>query len=134
MTPFLRPAALLALLACTACGSVPSRDFEFDAIDVGENPLRCLVVVNDDWVGAEQKNQFVNVAGDDVLTLKIEFRTSEVEVIMAPVQVNNGKVTKVPRSRKEAREFSGFMDDSRKLLFTDPKRVLFILPRKPANS
>ncbi len=134
MTPVQRPLSLLVLLACTACGSIPSRQFEFDAIDVGENPRPCLVVVNDDWVTAAEKNQFVNLAGDDSLSLTIEFRSSEVEVIMAPILTEGGKPTRVPKSRKEARDYSNFMDEPRKLQFNDPRRVLFILPKKSAGS
>jgi hypothetical protein len=124
--------SLTALLA-TACGSVPKRSFQFDAIDVEETPRPCLVVVNDDWIGAAERNQVVNVAGDDALAVELEFRSSEVEVTMAPVLVEGGKVQRMPKSRKEARDYSGFMEETRRLMFTDPDRQLFILPRKGAG-
>lgn len=130
MKRFRRASSLSLLLATAACGSIPTKTFDFDAIDVGENPRPCLVVVGDDWVAAAEKNQFVNVEGDDQLTLTLPFASSEVEVTMAPVLVESGKVTRVPKSRKEARDYSGFMDESRRLILTDPRRQLFILPRK----
>lgn len=123
---------LLALL--TACGGIPTQKFEFDAIDASENPRPCLVVVNDDWVGAAEKNQFVNVAGDDSLTLELVFQSAEVEVTMAPVLVEGGAVARVPKSRKEARDYTGFMDETRRLMLRDPKRQLFILPRRTGSS
>jgi hypothetical protein len=134
MNSLLRPLSLSALLGFTACGSIPSREFEFDAIDVSENPRPCLVVLNDDWTAAAEKNQYVNLAGDDALVLKIEFpKTPEVEVTMAPIQVADGKPTRVPKSRKEARDYSGFVEEVRKVQLTDPRRVFFILPKKSGN-
>ena len=126
--------SLPALLTLCSCGSVPTQRFEFDAIDTGETPRPCLVVVNDDWVGAAEKNQFVNVAADDTLALELQFNSSEVEITVAPVLVEAGKVSRVPKSRKEARDYSGFMDETRRLMLRDPKRQLFILPRKSGNS
>ncbi len=120
--------SVLALL--TACGGVPKQRFVFDAIDVSENARPCLVVVNDDWAGAVESNHFVNVADDDELALDIEFPTAEVVVTMAPVLVENGKVTKAPKSRKEARDYSGFLEELRKVRMRDPQRQLFILPKK----
>lgn len=125
----IRTFAPLLLLAVAACGSIPAREFEFDAIDVGEKPLTCLVVVNDDWVGAAEKKQFVNLDGHSPLVMKIEFPSSEVEVTMAPVGTEGGKVTRVPKSRSEARDYSGFQDESRRLRLGFPRRMLFILPR-----
>lgn len=131
MNSLLRTSSLSALLCLTACGSIPSREFEFDAIDVSENPRPCLVVLNDDWASAADKNQFVNVTDDNSLVLKIEFpKAPEVEVTMAPIQVADGKPTRVPKSRKEARDYSGFVDEVRKVQLTDPRRVFFILPKK----
>ncbi len=129
MTRSLRLCAPLLALAAAACGSIPTREFEFDAIDVGERPLTCLVVVNDDWVGAAEKNQFVNVDGHNPLVMKVEFPSSEVEVTMAPVGTDSGKVTRVPKSRSEARSYSGFVDESRRLKMGFPRKMLFILPR-----
>jgi hypothetical protein len=126
--------SLPALLTLCACGSVPTQRFEFDAIDTGETPRPCLVVVDDDWVGAAEKNQFVNVAADDTLALELQFNSAEVEITVAPVLVEAGKVSRVPKSRKEARDYSGFMDETRRLMLRDPKRQLFILPRKSGNS
>lgn len=125
---------LSALALAAACSSVPTRAFEFDAIDAGETPRPCLIVVNDDWVAAAEKNQFVNVGADDTLVLQIAFPTSEVEVTVAPVLVESGKVTRVPKSRKEARDYSGFSDDTRRLRVTDPRKQLFILVRKSAGT
>ena len=119
----------VVLLVVTACSGVPKKKFEFDAIDADDNPRPCLVVINDDFPSAEQNNQFVNVGGDDVLELELEFASREINVTMAPVRVNNGKVTKVPRSARESWE-AGFTDERRLVRIDDPKRVLFILQRK----
>ncbi len=125
----------LPVLALTAaCGSIPTRTFEFAAIDTAENPRPCLIVVNDDWVGAAERNQFVNVADNGALRLEVAFPVAEVEVTAAPVLVESGKITRVPKSRKEAVDYSGFMDDQRKLRATDHPRVLFILRRKGGST
>jgi hypothetical protein len=129
-----RALCLSALCAMTACSSIPKKTFEFDAIDTAEQPRPCLVVVNDDWVGAAEKNQFVNVEADNTLRLDIPFPAAEIEVTVAPVLVEGGKVTRVPKTRKEARDYSGFMDDTRRLRLLDPARQLFILARKSGSS
>jgi len=134
MTSLRRFLSLSVLAFAAACGSVPTKTFEFDAIDAGETARPCLVVVNDDWATAAEKNYYVNVGGDDTLNLEISFPVSEVEVTIAPVLVESGKVTRVPKSRKEAREYTGFTDDTRRLRLTDPRRQLFILVRKSAGS
>lgn len=126
--------SLPALLLLCSCGSIPTQRFEFDVIDAGETPRPCLIVVNDDWVGAAEKNQFVNVATDDTLTIEIPFASAEVEITVAPVLIEGGKVARSPKSRKEARDYSGFMDETRRLMLRDPRRQLFILPRKSTNS
>lgn len=128
----LRTSSLLALLCLTACGSIPTREFEFDAIDVNENARPCLVVINDDWARAAERDQYVNLTDDNSLVLTIEFpKAPEVEVTMAPILVADGKVQRVPKSRREARDFSGFVEEVRKVQLTDPRRVFFILPKKP---
>jgi hypothetical protein len=134
MNPTRRILSLSALAFATACSGVPTKTFEFDAIDAGETARPCLIVVNDDWVAAAEKNHFVNVDGDNTLALEIPFVSSEVEVTVAPVLVESGKVTRVPKSRKEARDYTGFTDDTRRLRFTDTRRQLFILMRKSAGS
>jgi hypothetical protein len=134
MYPTRRLLALSLLTLTAACGSIPTRTFEFAAIDTSENPRPCLIVVNDDWVGAAERNQFVNVADANTLKLEIAFPVAEVEVTAAPVLVESGKITRVPKSRKEAVDYSGFVDEQRKLRSTDPRRVLFILRRKGGSS
>ena len=129
-----RAAACSAALALAACGSVPQKQFVFDAIDVEEKARPCLIVVDDDWIGAAERNQVVNVSGDDSLPLTLEFRSSEVEITVAPILVEGGTVQRMPKSRKEAREYSGFMDETRRLMLNDPQKQLFILPRKSAGS
>jgi hypothetical protein len=134
MNPTRRFLSLMVLAFAAACSSVPTKTFEFDVIDAGETPRPCLIVVNDDWVTAAEKSYYVNVGGDDTLMLEVPFPTSEVEVTVAPVLVESGKVTRVPKSRKEARDYTGFTDDTRRLRLTDPRRQLFILMRKSAGS
>ncbi len=134
MSPTRRLLSLSLLGATAACGSIPTKSFEFDAIDAGESPRPCLIVVNDDWVTAAEKNHFVNVDDDNALVIEMPFPTAEVEVTLAPVLVESGKVTRVPKSRKEARDYSGFADDTRRLRLTDPRRQLFIVQRKSGGS
>ena len=131
----LRRALSLSLLAATAaCGGIPSKKFEFRTIDSGESPRPCLIVVNDDWATAAEKNQFTNIDGNTPIALDIPFSSAEVEITVAPVLVESGKVARVPKSRKEARDYSGFMDDVRRLRLTDPRVQLFILMRKSSGT
>jgi hypothetical protein len=88
-----------------------------------------MIIVNDDWQTAKDKGQVVNVAGDDVLPLEIEFRTSEVEITVAPLVVEGNTIVRWPTSRKEAMDLSSFKDDTRRLRLTDPPRHMFILMR-----
>lgn len=134
MSPLHRLLSLASLLGLCACGSIPTREFEFRAIDTADAPHPCMIVVNDDWETAAQKEQFVNLDGNRPLRLSIPFSSAEIEVTMAPVRVENGKVTRIPKSRKEARDFSNFMDDVRRLRLTDPTVHLFILVRKTGGS
>lgn len=134
MTISRRHLSLPLLAALTACGSIPKKQFEFRAIDTADAPHPCMIVVNDDWAAAAEKNQFVNLEGNTPLVLEIPFPTAEVEVTVAPVRVESGKVTRVPKSRKEARDYSNFMDDVRRLRLGDPRVHLFILVRKSGGS
>lgn len=115
-----------------ACGSVPTRTFQIDAIDVDEKPVPCLVVIGDDWSGAAEHNQLVNVAGDDTLALTVAFARPEVDIIVAAVPVDpaTGKPRKFPKSRTESTDATGFLADARRIRLTDPERNLFILRRK----
>jgi hypothetical protein len=122
--------SLLALAGCvvaTACGSVPTQRFTFDAIDVEEQPQPALVVVEDDWVKAWDENHVVNVAGDDMLTIDLPFPTAKVQVMLVPLKVANGKATSKPLSRTDAVESSGMTVEIRELFLRDPQRQLFIL-------
>lgn len=132
MKPF-RLLSLALLPAFAACGAIPTKQFTFRAIDAGENPRPCMVVVDDDWPAAAEKEQFVHVTGDE-LKLTLPFRSSEIEITVAPVMVENGKVTRVPKSRKEAVDYSGFKEETRRLRITDPALQLFILARKGGSS
>src|SRR5688572_1046033 len=122
----------LVPLALASCGGIPTQQFEFYAIDAEESPRPCLVVINDDWVGAAEKNHYVNVGDTGPLKLTLEFPSSELQVTMAPLKLSGGKPTKVPRSRKDSWE-SGYSDEQRTLFMTDPPRVLFILTRRPGS-
>jgi hypothetical protein len=134
MTPTHRLLSLSLLGLSAACSSVPKKTFEFSVIDNGENPRPSLIVVNDDWVGAVQRNQFVNVSDHSPLRVEIAFNVAEVEVIAAPVLIESGKITRVPNSRKEAVDYTGFIDDQKRLRVTDHPRQLFILRRKGGSS
>jgi hypothetical protein len=134
MSPTRRLLSLSLLAACAACGSIPKKQFEFRAIDTGDQPRPCMIVVDDDWAGAAEKSQFVNLDGSAPLTLTLPFTSAEVEITVAPVLVESGKVARVPKSRKEARDYSGYMDDVRRLRLRDAPVVLFILVRKSTSS
>lgn len=129
-SPLQRSVLLIAPVLLAACGSVPTRTFQFDAITVEEQPLPCIVVVGDDWVGAAERHQFVNVdKKDDWLSLPVKFDRPEIEVTVAAVEVNpdTGKPERVPRSRMDR---SDYIAEPRRLQLTDPEKQLFILPRK----
>ncbi len=128
--------AILALvvagstITCTRADRVIT--FRFDVIDQGESPCPAMIVVNDDWTAAAERKQYVNVVeADDLLQISIAFTESEeCEVTAAPVLVEQGRVTRVPKSRKEARDYSGFMAETRRIRIDDPTRQLFVLVRR----
>lgn len=123
---------LLTFVGCaamTACGSVPKKTFVFDAITIEERAHPCLIVIDDEWDTAADKNQVVNAnGGDDQLSVTVEFRNSEVEVTVAPLAPGSNVL---PRSRSEAIQMSRFVDDlPRRLRIDDPKKHLFVLQPK----
>lgn len=122
----------VATTLLAACGSVPTRTFQIEAIDVDERPVPCIVVVGDDWAGAAERNQYVNVGSDDTLALKLAFDRAEVDIIVAavPVDTATGKPRMSPKSRTESTEATGFLADVRRIRFTDPERNLFILRKR----
>lgn len=124
------PAATAALLA--ACGSVPKRTFEIHALSAEERPVPCLVVVDDDWIGAADRNQFVNLPPGKPLSLEIVFERGEVEVAVAPILVNldTGAPDWVPRRRSDENAAVRLEEELRQLRPTDPQRQLFLLPLK----
>lgn len=130
-----RPACVRLLLLTVpalfaACGSVPTKTFRFDAIGADEKPLPAIVVVGDDWIGAAQKKQFVNVGNkDDELSLPLTFDRGSVEVTVAAVEINpdTGEPERVPRSRMDR---SDYVAEPRRIEPTDPVKALFILQRR----
>lgn len=121
---------LAAPALLTACGSVPTRTFQFDAVSDAGTPLPALVVVGDDWVGAAQNRQFVNIAHkDDTLPLKVAFDRAEVQVTVAAIEVNpdTGEPERIPRSRMDRSDYKA---EPRQLQLRDPLKQLFILPHK----
>jgi hypothetical protein len=126
-----RPLAVLVLAALTACSGVPTRTFQIDAIDVDERAVPCLVVIGDDWAGAAQKQQLVNVGSDNTLNLTVEFTRPEMDVIVVAVPLDpSGKVRAMPKSRTESTELTDFLGDVRRLRAKDPERSLFILRKR----
>jgi hypothetical protein len=123
------------LLTAVACNSIPTQSFDFKAIDAEEKAKACLIVVNDDWGTAIEKEQFVNVDGRDTLNLTLPFEATEVEVMAVPLTLNDqGKVAYMPRNRTDAMRNSNFADDTRRLRLRDPRIQLFILRRKGAST
>ncbi len=128
--PALAQSALLLALAACQPESAASLEFTFDAVDTNEQARPCMIVVDDDWTGAAERHQWVNVTGDDVLTITLPAPKTEWTVTVAPLLVESGQITRVPHSRKDARDYTGFADEVRLVRRTDPRRQLFILPRR----
>jgi hypothetical protein len=123
--------AVLALALLTSCSGVPTRTFQIDAIDVDEKAVPCLVVIGDDWSGAAQKKQLVNVGSDDTLSLTVEFTRPEMDIIVVAVPMDpSGKPRTMPKSRSESTELTDFLGDVRRLRVKDPERNLFILRKR----
>lgn len=127
---------LLAAALLAACNSVPTKTFRFDAVDGEEHPLPAMVVVGEDWVGAAERKQFVNVEHkDDVLSLPVVFDRGEVEitVVALPVDPDSGKPTRIPRSRSDPSDYVSDTNDNnnpRRLRPGDPVLQLFMLTRR----
>lgn len=139
MKPFHRVfAALAAGVLATACSSVPTRTFTFDAINASEEPQPALVVVDGDWDKAWEGNQVVNVQADDALTLTIPFASAEVDITVVPLTVvtkgGNKEAGSQVRSRKEATDKAGMTDDVRNLQIRDPQLQMFVLTRTRAGA
>ncbi|MCC7062789.1 MAG: hypothetical protein IT456_08305 [Planctomycetes bacterium] len=124
--------SLLLTALLVSCAGVPTRTFQIDAIDVDESPVPCIVVLGDDWAGAAENNQYVNVGGDNSLALKVPFDRPEVDIVVAAVPVDpaTGKPRIQPKSRTESSDATGFLADFRRVRLTDPERNLFILRRR----
>lgn len=120
--------SLIALgLSSVACGSIPKKTIEFEAISVDtEQPLPAMVVVNGEWASASENKQFLNVKGSGSLRLTIAFPSPQVMVTVAPLQtdLDTGEVIGIPQRIEDAK---GHMTESRELRFTDPAYQLFIL-------
>lgn len=128
-----RPLSLfcaLPLLALAACGGVPNQTFTFDAIDTEEQPRPAMVVIDQDWVGAAERRQFVNVEGDDELTLTLTFDKSEIQIDIAPIPVENGAPTSLPKRPLDCVELTGFQSQFRTVRPGDARKQLFIVWRK----
>jgi len=122
---------LAASALMTACAGVPTRTFKVDAMDVDERPVPCLVVIGDDWAGAAQKKQFVNVGTDNTLDLTVEFVRPEMDIIVAAVPLDaNGQPRALPKSRAESTELTDFLADVRRLWADDKEIELFILRKR----
>ena len=125
---------LLALTATaallTSCGSIPKKSFRFDAMDSAEDSVPCVVVIDQDWIGARERSQFVNV-NNDTLDLALEFQHAEVEVTLAQVVVDpdTGEVSWCPTRASDTDPGANNKPASRRLRMTDPTMQLFILGR-----
>lgn len=129
MSRMSRSLALTAFAALAACGSIPTRTFTVDAIDTGEKPVPCLVVVGPDWAGAAEKKQLVNVGGDDTLRIEVQFEKPEVDIFVAalPLDAATGEPRVIPKSRTESTDLTGYIAGTRTLRVDDPDTILFIL-------
>ena len=125
---------LLALAAAslllTSCGSIPTKTFRVDAIDSGEEPVPCVVVIDQDWTGARERKQFVNV-NSEAYDIALQFQRAEVEVTVAQVVVDpdTGKVTWCPTRATDSDPAATNKSSSRRVRMTDPAMQLFILGR-----
>lgn len=121
-----RATALLLLAGLAACGSVPTRTFEFRAIDTDERPLSCLLVVGDGWDDAAEKQQIMK--GADALQVIVAFDKPTVDVTIMQVALDSdGKMVAPPRSRSSPSEYRS---EIRSLGLKDPTKQLFILERR----
>ncbi|MFK7740280.1 MAG: hypothetical protein AB8H80_08145 [Planctomycetota bacterium] len=131
MTKLSHTLALCAVAALsTACGSVPKRTFVFDAIDTGEDPRPAMIVVDQDWLAAGQNKQFINLNSNDELTLDLEFKSRDIEIMAVAIRTLDGTPVSVPTNPRDAAEISEYELDSRKLRAKDAERQLFIFQRK----
>ncbi|HEX5050354.1 MAG TPA: hypothetical protein VFZ65_01150 [Planctomycetota bacterium] len=118
-----------AMLA--SCGSVPTRTFQIRAINVNQEPVPCVVVINDDWTGAAERNQFLTPSSP-TLKLPVQFQVPAVTLTAAALQFDaDGKPLNVPSSRSQAIDFSDYLTEVREdVRATDPDVVLFVLRKK----
>jgi hypothetical protein len=124
-TSMLQKASLASLLcmALTSCGSVPTKAFRFQSINVQEVKCPCMIVVNDDWDTALSKKQVFDAAKMDFFELKIPFAKREVAIRAVPIRSDGN----VPRSRSELRNNpSRYEAQERNLRLTDPTSQLFV--------
>lgn len=131
--PILRQVVgLAATLTMVACSGIPTRTFQFDAIDVEDQQVPCLVVVDGDWAGAADRGQLVNVGGVETLSLEIAFKSPQVNIVAAPVPVDpaTGKPSKLPKSRDESKAMTDYLCDHRDLMITDQQKTLLIVRPK----
>lgn len=122
------PLALSALLA--ACGSVPTRTFEFAAMNDEEVAMPAIVVVDQEWLRAAENKQFVNIDSKTLpLTLEYPGDRQEIEITVAAIKIDpdTHEITWVPKRSTDAHATVSEHNSSRRLRLTDPKLQLFIL-------
>lgn len=126
-----RALATLPLLALVACGSVPKRTFTIDAIDSDNyrKPWPCMVVVDGDWPGAVQREQYVNLNGNQPLQLELTFDKPKHQIEVVPVPVVNGKVDPVVKTEIQSYNETSRRVDRRELLPGDATKQLFVIAR-----
>ena len=116
--------ATFACLAVTACGSIPTKTFEFQAINVQEVKCPCMIVIEDDWDTAISKKQVFDASKMEIYRLEIPFPKKQVKVRAVPLRSDGN----VPKSRGDLRNNpSRYAQQNRDLQLTDPTRQLFVL-------
>lgn len=118
----MRKLAVLSFALLTACGSVPSRQFEIRCIDTDEQPVKCLVIVDRKWPLANHDPVYTDGS------VAVTFPDDSVNIRVMPVQTGaDGRIAKVP----EPDDTAPFLTQERDLQATDPRVQLFILRRDP---
>lgn len=129
----LRTPFFASLAALTACGSVPTRTFDFAAINADQRAVPAIVVVDQDWIGAAEKKQFVNVDNKSLpITIAYPDGRQEVEVTVAAILVDPddaSKITWSPTRSTDTNPAIAEKPELRRLRLLDPVRQLFILDK-----
>lgn len=110
---------LVASLA--ACGSIPKKTFDVQAIDFDGNRVPCLVVVDRDFKEAVEAQRYTDCE------VTVEFRKPRMNIQVVPATRNASGVIVTP----DQGAMRPFYEEMREVQITDPRKHLFILRLNP---